>query len=244
MVCFPSSQHATASPTHGTEITSSHVAEKEQPEIPASDATAPINTAQPSTPAAQEELVTPISAPASLLDHVSILSLYNICDRHCFEEVCGGAPPAESTCDNVTLPQVVGFIDRVCSYASAAMNKASSALAVVHQGMYPSKPSPSNLEGLVAPFSSGSSIMADYTHAQTVCGSEFTLQLLLGHQVACDYEKVVGEFPKRPDGKTASLSHVKSEASRLVEKLVTKYQKRVAKAVEAATRRSRSESAC
>lgn len=124
------------------------------------------------------------------------------------------------------------------------MTKASGALAVVHQGMYPNKPAPSNIEGLAAPFSSGSSIMADYTYAQTVRGSEFTFQLLLGHQVVCDYDKVADEFPKKPDGKTASLSSMKSEASRLAEKVVTTYQKRVAKSLEATTRRNRSESTC
>ena len=124
------------------------------------------------------------------------------------------------------------------------MNKASGTLEVVHQGMYPNKPAPSNLEGLAVPFSSRSSIMADYMHAQMVHGSEFTFQLLLGHQVACDFDKVASEFPKKPDGKTASLSSVKVEASCLAEKLVTTYQKRVTKALEAASRMSRSESTC
>ena len=126
----------------------------------------------------------------------------------------------------------------------AALNKASGALAVVHQDMFPHKTTPSTVEGLAAPFGAVSSIMADDMHAQTVRSSKFTFQLLLGHHVACDYEKISGEFPKRPDGKTASVSHTKSEASRLAEKLVTTYQKRVAKALEAAARKSRSESAC
>ena len=118
------------------------------------------------------------------------------------------------------------------------------ALAVVHQGMFPHKATPSSVEGLAAPFGAGSTIMADYTQAQTVRGSEFTFQLLLGHKVDCDYEKVAGEFPKKPDGKTASVSHTKPEVSRLAEKLVTTYKKRVAKALEAAARKSRSECAC
>ena len=135
-------------------------------------------------------------------------------------------------------------MDRVCAYAFAAINKASGALAVVHQGMFPHKAAPSSVEGLAAPFGAGSTIMADYTQAQTVRGSEFTFQLLLGYKVYCDYEKVAGEFPKKPDGKTAPVSHTKPEASRLAEKLAATYQKRVAKALEAAARKSRSESAC
>ena len=144
----------------------------------------------------------------------------------------------------MTLSQAVSFIDKVCAYAFAAIRKASGALSVVHQGMFPNKAAPSSVEGLAAPFGAGSMIMADYTRNQTVRGSEFTFQLLLGHKVDCDYEKVAGEFPKKPDGKTASVSHTKSEASRLAQKLVDTYQKRVAKALEAAARKSKSESAC
>ena len=134
-------------------------------------------------------------------------------------------------------------MDKVCCYAFAALNKASGALTVVHQGMFPHKTMPITVEGLAAPFGAGSSIMTDYTHAQMVRDSEFTFQLLLGHKVDCAYEKIAGEFPKKPDGKTAPVSHTKSEASRLAEKLVTTYQKRVAKSLEAAARKSRSESA-
>ena len=135
-------------------------------------------------------------------------------------------------------------MDRVCAYAFAAINKASGALTVMHQGMFPNKAAPNRVEGLAAPFGAGSTIMADYTRNQTVRGSEFTFQLLIGHKVDYDYEKVAGEFPKKPDGKTASVSHTKSEASRLAEKLVDTYQKRVAKSLEAAAWKSRSESVC
>ena len=67
-------------------------------------------------------------------------------------------------------------MDKVCSYAFAALTKASGALAVIHQGMFPHKTTPSSVEGLEAPFGAGLSIMTDYTHVQTVRGSEFTFQ--------------------------------------------------------------------
>ena len=113
-------------------------------------------------------------------------------------ENCGVAPPPESTCDNVTLSQAVGFMDKVCAYAFAAITKAWGAVAVVHQGMFPHKAAPSSVERLAAPFGAGSTIMADYMQAQTVRGSEFTFQLLLGHKVDYDYEKVAHEFLIRP----------------------------------------------
>ena len=87
--------------------------------------------------------------------------------------------------------------------------------------------------------------MADYTRAQMVRGSELTFQLLLGHQVVGDFEKVASDLPRRPDGKTASLSGVKARASQLAAKLVATFEKRIAKAAALAARkgRSRSESA-
>ena len=65
-------------------------------------------------------------------------------------------------------------MDKVCSYDFAALNKASGALAVVHQGMFPNKTTPSTIRGLEAPIGAGLLIISDYTHAQKVRGSEFT----------------------------------------------------------------------
>ena len=84
--------------------------------------------------------------------------------------------------------------------------------------------------------------MADYTRAQTVRGSELTFQLLLGHQVAGDFERVVSDFPRKPDGRTASLSGVKARASHLAAKLINTFEKKLAKAAELAARKNRSQS--
>ena len=84
--------------------------------------------------------------------------------------------------------------------------------------------------------------MADYTRAQTVRGSELTFQLLLGHQVVGDFEKVASDFPRRPDGKTASLSGVKARASQLAATLVATFERRITKAAEMAARKGRSQS--
>ena len=64
----------------------------------------------------------------------------------------------------------------------------------------------------------------------------------LGHQVAGDFEKVVSDFPRRPDGKTASLSDVKARASQLSAKLIATFEKKIAKAAELAARKNRSQS--
>ena len=133
-------------------------------------------------------------------------------------------------------------MDRVCAYASAALQKSTGALATVHQSIFPSKPPPVSIDALAAPFEGNATTLADYTRAQTVRGSELTFQLLLGHQVVGDFEKVVSDFPRKPDGRTASLSGVKVQASQLAAKLVATFESRIAKAAELAARKSRSQS--
>ena len=154
----------------------------------------------------------------------------------------GGAPPEGTSSANVNLAEAVGFIDRVCAYASTALQKSTGALATVHRSIFPNQPSSVDVDALASPFEGDATTMADYTRAQTVRGSELTFQLLLGHQVAGDFEKVVSDFPRRPDGKVASLSSVKVRASQLAEKLVGTFEKRIAKAAALAARKGRSQS--
>ena len=164
-------------------------------------------------------------------------------------ENCGGAPPEGTSSESVGLAQAVGFVDRVCAYASAALQqstaalqKSTEALATVHRNIFPNQPPPAAVDALAAPFEGNSNVLADFTRAQTVRGSELTFQLLLGHQVVGDFEKVVSDFPRKPDGRTASLSGVKVQASQLAAKLVATFERRIAKAAELAARKSRSKS--
>ena len=65
----------------------------------------------------------------------------------------------------------------------------------MHRSIFPSDPPPTAVDALTAPFEDEATTLADFTRAQTVRGSELTFQLLLGHQVAGDFEKVVSGFP-------------------------------------------------
>jgi hypothetical protein len=144
----------------------------------------------------------------------------------------------------------VGFLDRVCAHAATVMQSTASALQtstgaleVVHRGIFPSQVPPKTPDALAAPFAGEATTMADFTRVQTVRGSELTFQLLLGHQVAGDFEKVVSGFPKKPDGKIASLSGFKARAGELASKLVATIEKRAARVAEAAAaKRSQSRS--
>ena len=113
----------------------------------------------------------------------------------------------------------------------------------MHRNIFPSDSPPTAVDALDAPFEDGASTLADFTRTKTVRGSELTFQLLLGHQIQGDFEKVVSGFPRRPDGRTASLGGVKVRAAQLAVKLVATFQRALAKATEeAAARKSRSQS--
>ena len=90
-------------------------------------------------------------------------------------ETCGGAPPEGASSANVGLTEAVGFIDRVCAYASSALQKSTGALATVHRNIFPSQPPPVAVDGLAAPFEGEAATMADYTRAQTVRGSKLAV---------------------------------------------------------------------
>ena len=113
---------------------------------------------------------------------------------------------------------------------------------MVHRSIFPSDQPPTAVDALAAPLEDATTI-ADFTRSQTVRGSELTFQLLLGHQVPGDFEKVVSGFPRRPDGRIASLGGVKERATQLAVQLVALFERALAKATEAAaTRKSRSRS--
>ena len=148
------------------------------------------------------------------------------------------------------MATAVGFLDRVCAYASDALQKSTTALqkstgtlGTVHPSIFPSDPSSTAVDALDAPFEDDATTLADFTRTQTVRGSELTFQLLLGHQVAGDFEKVVSGFPRKPDGRMAYLSVVKAQATQLAVKFVATFERALAKATEAAAaRKSRSRS--
>ena len=113
----------------------------------------------------------------------------------------------------------------------------------MHRNIFPSDPPPTAVDALAAPFEDGVTTLADFTRTQTVRGSELTFQLLLGHQIQGDFERVVDGFPRRPDGRTASLGGVKVRATQLAVKLVATFERTLAKATgAAAARKSRSQS--
>ena len=61
-------------------------------------------------------------------------------------------------------------------------------------------------------------------------------------EITGDFEAVVSDFPRKPDGKTKSLNSVKAKASQLAVKLIDTFERKLAKAAELASKKSRSQS--
>ena len=78
--------------------------------------------------------------------------------------------PEGSSSDDFDLATAVGFLDRVCVYASAALQqstnalqKSTGALATVHRIIFRSVPPPSAVDALAAPFKGDATTIADFT---------------------------------------------------------------------------------
>ena len=85
--------------------------------------------------------------------------------------------------------------------------------------------------------------MAAFARDLMVRGPESTLKLLLGNGVAIDYETIMSDFPKKPDGKPLSLKGVTDTAVRLSDICIRTMERRSNEiATRSQSRRARSES--
>ena len=109
--------------------------------------------------------------------------------------------------------------------------------------MFPSSDVPGTAQGFADVFGPGTATMAAYARDLTVRGSESTLKLLLGNGVTIDYETILADFPKKPDGKPLSLKGVTDTAMRLSELSIHTMERRSNEiATRSQSRRARSES--
>ena len=118
------------------------------------------------------------------------------------------------------------------------MKKSSTALTNIYQGVFPGQAAPKEADALVAPFAAAD-VMTNYTRTQTVRGSELTFRLLLGHGIAGDFEAAASDFPRRPDGKSKSLTSFKDKAAQLAGKLIDTFERKLA---ESAAKKGRAQS--
>ena len=98
---------------------------------------------------------------------------------------------------------------------------------------------PSTADGFADVLGPGTSTMANFARALTVCGSESTLKLILGHGIEGNFEAAMSDFPRKAGGKLISLKHVSERATRLANLFMNTMDRR---ATEVAARASRARS--
>ena len=71
-----------------------------------------------------------------------------------------------------SLESAVGAFDLLCAHVKDRLSQSKGALAAVYRSIFPQGDVPSSTEELTQLFGPGSSTLADFVRAQTVCGSE------------------------------------------------------------------------
>ena len=151
--------------------------------------------------------------------------------------------PAPEAADD-SLEGAVSAFDLLCAQVKERLSQSKDALAAVYQSIFPQGAVPSSTAELTKLFGPGSSTLADFVRAQTVCGSESAFMLMQLHGVVADFEKIVSGFPKRAEMPATPLEAIKERSTQLGKDMIAMMEKRAAAAAERAARtaRARSES--
>ena len=128
----------------------------------------------------------------------------------------GRALPSADSESSGVLHGAVKAVGDVVELARTATEKASSALVMLHEGVFPEKEVPKNLEELAGSFDAEGGFLGDFARDNTVRGLETTLAVLLGHGVSCDFDEVVSSVPEYS---TADLERAVDLARKLQETL-------------------------
>ena len=115
--------------------------------------------------------------------------------------------PEDATSDS--LERAVGAFDVLCAQVKDRLNQSKSALDAVYRGIFPEEDVPPSTKELAQLFGPGSSTLADFVRAQTVCGPESAFMLMQLHGVVADFEKIVSGFPKRAEMPATPLEAIK-----------------------------------
>ena len=113
----------------------------------------------------------------------------------CSVGVLGRALPSADSGTSDVLQGAIKAVEDTVELTKAATEKASSALVTLHEGVFPEKEVPKELEELAGSFDAEGDFLADFARDNTVHGLESTLVVLLGHGVSCDFDRMVSSVP-------------------------------------------------
>ena len=113
-----------------------------------------------------------------------------------------------SSGDKMSLEQAMNDLGESVVQAREVLAKSTSTLEVVHKQVLPHDPLPGDADGILGVLGPGSSTMASFAHALTVCGSESTFKMILAHGIPGDFSSAMADLPRRANEKTVSLKPV------------------------------------
>ena len=116
--------------------------------------------------------------------------------------------PTDMVSDELSLDQVIGDLGTQFVQAKDALAKSTSTLGAVYKEVLPLGEVPSTADGFVGMLGPGTSTMANFARALTICCSESTLKPILGHGIEGNFEAAMSDFPRKAGGKLISLKHV------------------------------------
>ena len=103
-------------------------------------------------------------------------------------------PSSEPGASDV-LQGAVKAIEDVGELAKAASKKATSALEMLHEALFPEKEVPKELEELASVFDAEGGCLEDFARENTVRGLKSALVVLLGHGAPSDFDQMVSSVP-------------------------------------------------
>ena len=96
-------------------------------------------------------------------------------------------------------------LEGVGGQTGSLLSKAKDALTCLHGSVFPKAQPPSSFDELEELFGPDAPTIADFRREHTVCGSQTTLLMLLGHDFEGDFDKAMSGRPRGPDGKPLPL---------------------------------------
>jgi hypothetical protein len=135
------------------------------------------------------------------------------------------------------LANTVAATEGYGTRANEAILKAAGTLAELHKNMFPKEDPPKLLDELVEVFYVEPSPLEEYSHSQTVCGSQITLALAMAHGVPEEeLKKATSGFPKKPNGIEVDLSPYVKSAKPLAKQLAWLVERKAAEKAAAKAR--------
>jgi hypothetical protein len=123
--------------------------------------------------------------------------------------------------EHIDLDASVETVERVCQEVRGLLAKAHSMLERMLDVSIPESTSitTAGIIEALALKEGGEDQLVAAVHRQVTTGSESAFSMLMMHEVECDFENIIGTYPKGKDGRDKSLKDYLEQARDLANRL-------------------------